>query len=378
MPWWKSSEQDAVGDHWTPLPRHGDPGGEHVAPLVATEEQPLDQEWPDLASAGARPETPGPVGQQVPLEPVDGPMRQPRHAAPAIRDWSPIVVDTAISEFEPRAPIWTGVNRADTEFDGWSTPELTLRSASVRGYLHRHNGKPRQDAVEAAFHADTGVLVFAVADGVSSASRAERGAMLACRETVASIRRQLTAKQKLNWQEAVDSTIRVLLVEGSRLLNVPDADPSQIERLLATTLVAGTVWPTDKGLCLTLVQIGDSGAWILDADGYRPVLTSKHDSQDVVVSNAVFPLPRRPREPVAATQMYFGPGQVLLVGTDGFGDPLGDGDGLVGELFRRHLLAGPPPALGLAHLLDFSRELFDDDRTLLALWPRPQAPGSPA
>ncbi|MGH3832079.1 MAG: hypothetical protein ACRDRS_16810 [Pseudonocardiaceae bacterium] len=62
-------------------------------------------------------------------------------------------------------------------------------------------------------------------------------------------------------------------------------------------------------------------------------------------------------------------GTVLLVGTDGFGDPLGDGSGLVGDLFRE-VLASPPPPLGLAHALDFSRETFDDDRTLLVVWPQ--------
>ena len=306
------------------------------------------------------------------------PMEEDEHFwRPAVRDWSPIRVDTAIGEFEPQPPILTGLNRADTEFDGWSTPELTLRSASVRGYLHRHNGKPRQDAVETAYHPETATIVFAVADGVSSAPRAELGATVACRTFVAALVHQLTRRQELDWQHAVDSTIEALVVEGSRLPGVSADDWTQIERVLATTLVAGTVWPTEVGMLLTLVQIGDSGAWILDRNGYRSVIAPKHNPEDVVVSNAVSPLPRRPQEPVAFTQLHFFPGQVLLVGTDGFGDPLGDGDGLVGELFGRHLLAGPPPAVGLAHLLDFSRELFDDDRTLLALWPREPARRSP-
>ena len=70
------------------------------------------------------------------------------------------------------------------------------------------------------------------------------------------------------------------------------------------------------------------------------------------------------------TTARLSPTQILLVGTDGFSDPLGDGDGLVGALFARHLTT-PPPPVWLAHVLDFSRETFDDDRTLLAVWPRP-------
>jgi hypothetical protein len=43
---------------------------------------------------------------------------------------------------------------------------------------------------------------------------------------------------------------------------------------------------------------------------------------------------------------------------------------MVGQLFAEHLHI-PPPALAFAHLLDFSRETFDDDRTLVAVWPLP-------
>jgi hypothetical protein len=62
-------------------------------------------------------------------------------------------------------------------------------------------------------------------------------------------------------------------------------------------------------------------------------------------------------------------GEVLLIGTDGFGDPLGDGTGPVGAHFAVRL-ARPRPPIAFAHDLDFSRETFDDDRTLLAIWPR--------
>ncbi|MFI7469120.1 hypothetical protein [Nonomuraea sp. NPDC049646] len=65
-------------------------------------------------------------------------------------------------------------------------------------------------------------------------------------------------------------------------------------------------------------------------------------------------------------------GQVLLVGTDGFGDPLGDGDVRVGALFAEHL-AEPPSPLRLAHLPGFSGKAFDGDRTPLAPWPRDAA-----
>jgi hypothetical protein len=94
----------------------------------------------------------------------------------------------------------------------------------------------------------------------------------------------------------------------------------------------------------------------------------KNDPRDEVISSAVASLPRIPAR-IAPAGVGLSPDSVLLIGTDGFGDPLGDGDGKLGRLFAENLRT-PPHGRGLAHLLDFSRETFDDDRTLVALWPR--------
>ncbi|WP_405669582.1 hypothetical protein [Streptomyces sp. NBC_01530] len=60
-----------------------------------------------------------------------------------------------------------------------------------------------------------------------------------------------------------------------------------------------------------------------------------------------------------------------MVATDGFADPLADSRNLVGDFFAEHL-ANPPNAHDFAYLLDFSRELYDDDRTMLAVWAQEQ------
>jgi hypothetical protein len=106
------------------------------------------------------------------------------------------------------------------------------------------------------------------------------------------------------------------------------------------------------------------------------------------VSSAVVGLPWVPTE-LAPVVVDVADGDVLLVGTDGIGDPLGGGHGGVGNLLRAVLTDPSVPSLiEFAHAVDFSRETFDDDRTLVAVWPKRQVsaqsparwpvPGSPS
>ncbi len=79
-------------------------------------------------------------------------------------------------------------------------------------------------------------------------------------------------------------------------------------------------------------------------------------------------LPRAARD-AQSTRCEIDRTSLLLLATDGFSLPLGDGDGDVGAAFAREL-ARPPDILDFAKLLDFSRSTYDDDRSLIAVWPR--------
>ncbi|MEE1794813.1 protein phosphatase 2C domain-containing protein [Streptomyces sp. BE308] len=92
-----------------------------------------------------------------------------------------VAVGTPGPEFEARPPGQYACDVPDTECDGRSTPVLCIRFASVRGAKHRYYRQPRQDAARAAVHEATGSIVFAVADGVSSAANSELGAVEACK-----------------------------------------------------------------------------------------------------------------------------------------------------------------------------------------------------
>ncbi|MHC0431291.1 protein phosphatase 2C domain-containing protein [Streptomyces sp. O3] len=290
---------------------------------------------------------------------------------PEAEPWRPVTVGTPGPEFEAGPPDQYAFDFPDSECDGWSTSALTLRFASVRGAKHRYYRQPRQDAARAAAHEATGSVVFAVADGVSSAVNAELGAVEACRAALERMLHLLTkGQEQLDFQDVAQHAAQRLGQLARWRLSGRIPEVGEVAALYATTLVAGVVRPHPAGNVVELCRIGDSGAWSLDLTTrrYRPLFGLKTASDEVLVSNEVAPLPHVP-ERLEATGTSLPLDQVLLVGTDGFGDPLGDGDGQVGALFAGQL-GVPPTPLWFAHLLDFSRETFDDDRSLLAVWPR--------
>ncbi|MCC3653387.1 protein phosphatase 2C domain-containing protein [Streptomyces sp. S07_1.15] len=330
-----------------PAPRHASPDGQAGAP-------PQHGSAPRHAAPGA----PEPGADRAAPDSRRGTNRYQR-----------VVLGKPSAHVEPKPPPGDPY-RPDTLFDGWSAPELTVRLASVRGDQHRFDGRPRQDDVVVAWHEPSATVVFAVADGVSAAAQSHVGAALVCRTAVNDLLVQLGEDRPgPDWTRVLQAARYQLLMRVARGREPDEGDLAEAARTLATTLVAGTVAPAEGGgMHVTLACAGDSSAWCLQQGRFNPLLSDKNSGSGEITSNAVVALPRlstRSR-PLSYTLPADG---VLLVGTDGFGDPLGDGSGMVGELFAE-LAVHPPEPRGLAHLLDFSRETFDDDRTLLAVWPR--------
>jgi hypothetical protein len=298
---------------------------------------------------------------------------------PALPNLEPLVIDRPIPPFEPK-PDSAKPYRPDSVLDGWSTEHFTIRAASLRGYSHRYRGQPRQDDFAVTVLPVEGALLVAVADGVSSAEKSHLGSTMACRFAIEWMTQNALAESP-PWPELLRGAAWQL-VEYARLTlgETEEEAPTAAERLLATTLVAGIVRPSEDGTAVvSVVQAGDSTAWVLGPDGYDRLIGGKQEGEGGIASSLVTGLPRVPHtiEPVTAV---INADQVLLVGSDGFGDPLGDGSGLVGQVFAQTLQAPTPlSSLGFAHLLDFSRETFDDDRTLVAIWPRArdEAPVAP-
>ncbi|WP_327722809.1 protein phosphatase 2C domain-containing protein (plasmid) [Streptomyces sp. NBC_00490] len=267
-------------------------------------------------------------------------------------------------DFEPRPPTRSSY-RPDTIYDGWSTDRMTLRLASTRGPAHRHQGRPREDDVAAFYDADHDTLAFAVADGVSEASDAHVGAALACRSAVDEALRQIAFEGTVvDWGHLARIVSWQLVEHAAKMLGVSEPDPAAAEQMLAATLIAGTACPASGGLEITLAQVGDSSAWMLEKGRFTKLFNS--DGPHELVRTEVVALPRVPAE-VATLRVLIPWEAALVVATDGFADALADSRNLVGDFFAEHL-ATPPNAHDFAYLLDFSRELYDDDRTMLAIW----------
>ncbi|WNG86354.1 protein phosphatase 2C domain-containing protein [Mycobacterium sp. ITM-2016-00317] len=327
-----------------------------VAPIDG-ELEPNDREASETQSEGVR---------RAVVSEVSGPVRVPQLI---IGSASPDVEATPIGEAFRSLPF-----RPDTIVDGWSTNAMTVWGASLRGHFHRYNGSPRQD--DFAIHLmQDGRIVAIVADGVSAAAQSHLGSSAVVNYAAQWLLSQVpTATEATDWEALVKSTAWALTERAQVVFKTPEPDPGLAENELATTMTCAVVEEVDSGAYRAFViGVGDSGAWLLHDGEFRPVLDGKTVGEGGISSSAVSGLPRVPSR-IEPSIVEFGHGDVLLLGTDGIGDPLGGGQGGVGNLFRELFGAAAPSLIEFAHAVDFSRETFDDDRTLVAI--RPRTPGS--
>jgi Protein phosphatase 2C len=258
--------------------------------------------------------------------------------------------------------------RPDTIADGGTAFGLVVRAASVRGLSKRYAGGPRQDDVCLRVHDPSRTVIAAVADGVSGAPRSELGAALAVRHATAAVARQLDGGAgELDWRRVFDQAAWALVEEHRRFAGKPEAAVEEACESLATTLVVAAVRAPDDGTAGARVQlaaVGDSPALVLGGGAFSTVLGTPGDG---LLGAGVEALPRSVRG-VCEAACTVAPRSVLLLCTDGLALPLAGGAGEVGRTLAREL-ATPPDVVDFARLLDFSRSTYDDDRSLVAIWP---------
>ncbi|SCF46709.1 Protein phosphatase 2C [Micromonospora matsumotoense] len=275
-------------------------------------------------------------------------------------DWAPPLIGATGPQLSARAP-QTQPYRSDTVIDGWAAGGFEVRAASVRGPGHRASGVPRQD--DFALATVGGSVIAVVADGVSNAPLSHLGATMVCRTVVDYL---LRADGTVDWHDLLRCAGWALVEYAGRQLG--DSDPQQAETLLASTVVVALVRPDGPGRAVAqLVRVGDSTAWRLRDGTWEPLFAALTDPQDELLPDGVAALPRVPAE-VEPVEVAIVEGNVLVLATDGFAEPLGHGTGDLGRLFGDGL-ATPPAMTRLAWMLDFAGGSWDDDRTVLAVWP---------
>lgn len=274
-------------------------------------------------------------------------------------------------------------DRHDTIVDGITLTSdrdrvAELRAASVRGLVHRHYGRVRQDEYGYRRTPDGRYLVMCVADGVSLGKHSHRAAVVAARRGTDKLASLLStvAPGEINWPAFIGWVADQIVQVGRKhlqKLNVPGAEAfthREIADHLATTVLYAVVdlLADHQTHRVDLCAVGDTSAWVLRAGGaWEPLQPVKNEGA-VMYSPSVSALPVSPPELSLPMHTTVHPGEALVLVSDGIGDALGAGTGEVGE-FLAKVWRRPPSPLAFAAQAEFARKSFDDDRTAVAFWP---------
>lgn len=267
-------------------------------------------------------------------------------------------------------------HRRDTVFDGFTLVgagpkrSVVLRAASVRGLSHRAYGTTRQDEYGYQLTPDGRYLVLCVADGLSSGAWSHLAAEVAVRTGLALLVNSLAgaAPTELDWDQLVGEVAGHIVAFARKRL--PGGEGMAVEDVverMGTTATYAVVDLTGERLDVHAVMVGDSSAWVLCAEGWQPLAEVKNAGTELATS-AVEALPSIRQRDRARLHATINPGEALVLMTDGVGDALGEGRGEVGA-FLGAAWRTPPHDLEFAGQVGFNRKSFDDDRTVVAVWP---------
>ncbi len=255
---------------------------------------------------------------------------------------------------EPSAPAgWP-----DTVLDDAHAAGLDIRAASLRGLMHSRYETPRQDCYSMAWLEEHQALIITVADGVGAFALSHEAAALVCRRMGTVLKRD-AATGRFDWEAAFS-------VMSNELDTLAVARGAEI----ATTVVAAATTETERGSYRAeIAWVGDSAAYLLERDAWivvgGTVKALADDTQPMVSATAALP---GTHTAVTVTSIEFGSDTALFLMTDGVADPLGTGSGEVGQALAKWWCT-PPDKFEFARQVGFARRSFDDDRTVVGLWP---------
>lgn len=265
------------------------------------------------------------------------------------------------------------VGVSDTELDFCTLEPFEVRACSTRGASHRYAGTPRQDSF--ALASDDDWLVVTVADGVSAGAHSFAAADTASRVASKLVLHDAGRLDDLDWQLLSGKVSRRIVEEAKhrRLVDLTgiaeDEEWREVRRHMSTTAVVAAVGrrPQDDGSFPVHVAVlaGDSGAYVLQDGEASPLAGGKETDSSGITDSAVVPLPGPAKPSVLRSSLR--EGEVLVLVSDGIGDPLGDGSGEVGRTLAERWRT-PPTAAQFFGDVNFLRKSFDDDRTAVGIW----------
>lgn len=242
----------------------------------------------------------------------------------------------------------------------YSTRDLEIRAASIRGLMHRYRGQPRQDAFSVVYDRASDTTVVVVCDGVGSLPRSQDAAAFVVD------RLPLLFWAHRDWAVAVKAVNAELQEFVDRLRT--NLDPTEWgEHGMATTMVATAISPGPAGRHVEIVRSDDSTVWALSPDSTWTAVSADADVDSAVHTGSVRALPTAtPRLHHAATAFA---GGALFVMTDGVDGPLS------GAAEVRETLAtwwsSPPTIFDFGSQVGFARKTHLDDRTVVGVWATP-------
>ncbi|MEW1805158.1 protein phosphatase 2C domain-containing protein [Pseudarthrobacter sp. NPDC080039] len=312
--------------------------------------------------------------------------RPPRREAPYTSE-TIIGQPGSLSTYLPTA-LSEPFGRPDSVLDAGRVGDLDVRAASIRGYRHRYSADSlsttREDEYCLRLSQDAGWLVAVVADGVSNSSlQSHKAAEIAAKMGARIIAAELSEGKhplEIDWKDNIhnklsSAIIRSAAKESERTLPTDGRINAKLlleaAEMMATTAVTAIIGTraSDSAVPLYVVDLaGDSSILLLRDMKWALIAGGKTSSADVVDST-VYALPLFSPEAPKVVSETLRSGEALFLMSDGVGDPLGSGDGEVGRLLAGRW-SNVPEKWSFARDIDFHRETFDDDRTVVGVWLR--------
>lgn len=211
------------------------------------------------------------------------------------------------------------------------------------------------------------VLLVCVADEVGSKPLSHMGSARACRALHDVPPHFLT--EVLDADEARRAELCQKIVERVARDVAATAEGWEVPpRDLSTTLVAAVVEQARPARAVVFA-VGDSPAFLLREGAFYP-LTGGDDGDDVIATSATHALPAN-FGGVRVTACAVGEDDVLLLCTDGLGNPMRDAN--VRSWLARWRPDGGGPIPGVLEFgwqLSFRAQTYGDDRTAICVWGR--------